>query len=1026
MSGLSIHERENPQDRPHEFLVRDPSVTGRSSFRKKGGILNPIVRIGENNLADIEEPDVASIVDNLRRRYLNNAFYTYIGDVLIYMPPFSGISMYTDEDVQYYCENNAFDPDLKPHIYSFADRVYSNMLFWKRNQVVMMSGSSGSGKTINTKQFLSYIQSVSGGWDLSVTLKTRLAHLFNVLDCFGSAQTADSIYASKYTSQLQLKFNYFGDIISCQLKTCLLEKSRVCGPPQGESNFHIFHLLMEHIGSDGAAYPYLSNTSHTFALKVTLPSIQDSLVALGMPEGEKEHVINILTAILILGQIQYKTEGDGVGVRITNPAVVKVIAKLLGVTNSSMTDMLTSTPHISGNRSIMMNPLSYDKAVSKRNALASYLYLRLFNELLMSANKSLAGEDPEKQMEELCLTMDIVDGYGIKGGDSNNFAVLCCNYSNEKLHQCFIESALTAPQELYLQEGLDWDPIRIPDNRGTIGLFTELQPESLTECIERECNKPGDTTNFQADEAFGGISSPYFMLSHEVENEFIVRHYIGEVSYDATNFHKMAKTGLPKDCKRVMNSSKLALLQRMFPDGAQSEWMKGKSSMCVAQAYVGAIDNLLKDLKNKFLSFVRCIKPNLSSTPQLFEDDIVEDQVRSSCLVETALIKQRGFAFSSDLVGFVQRYKCTHEEDRFSRCDGDWQMAADRICGNLQIDMDLYFVGFTCIFIKDSATVLYLEKKRDECIDFIVTKIQLCWKRRYINKKLGPHLRAVRETLAQADRTKKIILPKLQGPFSRDINGYLDRIYRCWWAACLIKSLKKSDRNIVRIAIIAHSAFAGELSDNPDLLKAGIHPSGKPMNIHCLRMRSNYITSENFDGSALLSQTNERSAHGKRILFTAPINRLNRKHVVERGYVVLTDKALIFLTTKFELYPQKTIFLKNVQQLSLSTHVDTMIVIHQREAGKDMVLDFGVTGIYHTLPEFVGNLFLACKKLGNRIPVNVYVDRIRYNNSRKPDVYDELSFSAKKEKSTKLKAGAPLCTLKNKVVIYYGGRDVLH
>ena len=116
--------------------------------------MNPVVKIGENNLADIDEPDVASIVDNLRRRYLNNAFYTFIGDVLIYMPPFSGISMYTDEDVQYYCENNAFDPDLKPHIYSFADRVYSNMLFWKRNQVVIMSGSSGSGKTINTKQFL--------------------------------------------------------------------------------------------------------------------------------------------------------------------------------------------------------------------------------------------------------------------------------------------------------------------------------------------------------------------------------------------------------------------------------------------------------------------------------------------------------------------------------------------------------------------------------------------------------------------------------------------------------------------------------------------------------------------------------------------------------------------------------------------------------------------------------------------------------------------------------------------------------
>ena len=43
----------------------------------------------------------------------------------------------------------------------------------------------------------------------------------------------------------------------------------------------------------------------------------------------------------------------------------------------------------------------------------------------------------------------------------------------------FIEHCLTAPQELYLQEGLDWDPIRIPDNRGTVMLFTDLQPACL-------------------------------------------------------------------------------------------------------------------------------------------------------------------------------------------------------------------------------------------------------------------------------------------------------------------------------------------------------------------------------------------------------------------------------------------------------------------------------------------------------------------------------------------------------------------
>ena len=54
----------------------------------------------------------------------------------------------------------------------------------------------------------------------------------------------------------------------------------------------------------------------------------------------------------------------------------------------------------------------YYQAVSKRNSLASYLYLRLFNEVLMSANKSLMGE--EEKCKDLTLTLDLVDGYGIK------------------------------------------------------------------------------------------------------------------------------------------------------------------------------------------------------------------------------------------------------------------------------------------------------------------------------------------------------------------------------------------------------------------------------------------------------------------------------------------------------------------------------------------------------------------------------------------------------------------------------------
>ena len=44
-----------------------------------------------------------------------------------------------------------------------------------------------------------------------------------------------------------------------------------------------------------------------------------------------------------------------------------------------------------------------------------------------------------------------------------------------------------------------------------------------------------------------------------------------------------------------------------------------------------------------------------------------------------------------------------------------------------------------------------------------------------------------------------------------------------------IKSLKKSDRNIVRIAIIAHSAFRGEFSDNPELIVSKTNSAGKTL-----------------------------------------------------------------------------------------------------------------------------------------------------------------------------------------------------
>eukprot|EP00116_Pleurobrachia_bachei_P016723 sb/3476985/ len=59
----------DPETRPAEFVNRDPSVTGRGSFRKKGApAVFPTYTIGENNLADLDDPDIQEIRTTLRRR----------------------------------------------------------------------------------------------------------------------------------------------------------------------------------------------------------------------------------------------------------------------------------------------------------------------------------------------------------------------------------------------------------------------------------------------------------------------------------------------------------------------------------------------------------------------------------------------------------------------------------------------------------------------------------------------------------------------------------------------------------------------------------------------------------------------------------------------------------------------------------------------------------------------------------------------------------------------------------------------
>jgi myosin-1 len=85
------------------------------------------------------------IVETLQNRYSMDLIYTNIASVLIAINPFKMIaSNYTDAKIREYKGKKHYE--LSPHVYALADEAYSNMISYRENQCVIISGESGSMK----------------------------------------------------------------------------------------------------------------------------------------------------------------------------------------------------------------------------------------------------------------------------------------------------------------------------------------------------------------------------------------------------------------------------------------------------------------------------------------------------------------------------------------------------------------------------------------------------------------------------------------------------------------------------------------------------------------------------------------------------------------------------------------------------------------------------------------------------------------------------------------------------------------
>ncbi|XP_057689345.1 myosin IEb isoform X3 [Corythoichthys intestinalis] len=198
---------------------------------------------GVDDMVLLSKINEDAITENLKKRYMDDYIFTYIGPVLISVNPFKQLPYFTDREVDLY--QGAAQYENPPHIYALADDVYRNMMIDSENQCVIISGESGAGKTVAAKYIMSYVSKVSGGGDKVQHVKDIILQSNPLLEAFGNAKTVRNNNSSRFGKYFEIQFSRGGAPDGGKISNFLLEKSRVVSQNPGERNFHIYYQLLE-------------------------------------------------------------------------------------------------------------------------------------------------------------------------------------------------------------------------------------------------------------------------------------------------------------------------------------------------------------------------------------------------------------------------------------------------------------------------------------------------------------------------------------------------------------------------------------------------------------------------------------------------------------------------------------------------------------------------------------------------------------------------------------------------------------
>uniref|UniRef100_A0A8C3BE04 Myosin VC n=1 Tax=Cairina moschata TaxID=8855 RepID=A0A8C3BE04_CAIMO len=658
---------------------------------------NPDILVGENDLTALSYLHEPAVLHNLKIRFVESKLiYTYSGIILVAINPYKQLPIYGDAIIHAYSGQNMGDMD--PHIFAVAEEAYKQMARNNKNQSIIVSGESGAGKTVSARYTMRYFATVSKSTS-NAHVEDKVLASNPITEAVGNAKTTRNDNSSRFGKYTEISFDQSYRIIGANMRTYLLEKSRVVFQSENERNYHIFYQLcasamqpeFQHLKLGSAEkFNYTRMGGNTVIEGVddraNMVETQKTFALLGLKEDFQMDIFKTLAAILHLGNVEITAVGDERSSISPEDSHLNMFCELLDLNFDKMTQWLCHRKIITTSETVI-KPMTKAQAVNARDALAKKIYSHLFDFIVERINQALQFTGKQHTF------IGVLDIYGFETFDVNSFEQFCINYANEKLQLQFNLHVFKLEQEEYMKEDIPWTLIDFYDNQPVIDLIEAKM--GILELLDEECLLPHGTDENWLQKLYNNFvnKNALFEKPRMSNTSFIIQHFADKVEYKCEGFLEKNRDTVYEVLMEILKESKF------------------RSSLSL----------LMETLNATTPHYVRCIKPNDEKQPFEFDSKRVAQQLRACGVLETIRISAQSYPSRWTYIEFFSRYSILMTQQELSL--NDKKQICKIVLQRLIQDPNQYQFGRTKIFFR-AGQVAYLEKLRSDKLRHACIMIQ--------------------------------------------------------------------------------------------------------------------------------------------------------------------------------------------------------------------------------------------------------------------------------------------------------------